>query len=160
MSSHNTEPQPEESKSENPNITLVNITTLDREKGFIVLGGHPCKIKGIHKIRSGFKSTKTIVVGSNIFTGKEHSQNFLSYAMVEVPIIKRIEYSLIGIEDNFASLMDKEGNLREDLKLPSSKEKGDLTEKIINAFEANQTVIVTVLEALEQEMIVDLKEDY
>ncbi len=78
---------------------------------------------------------------------------------VQVPLIKRTDYLLIGIEDNFASLMDGKGDTREDLRLPSWEEKGDLTEKIINTFEANQNAMIIVMEACGQEMMVDLKED-
>lgn len=49
-------------------------------------------------------------------------------------------------------LMDGEGNMRE---LPSSEERGALAEKIINTFEANQTV----MKACGQEMIVGPKKD-
>ncbi len=146
-----------EAELKNPHIIQIEITELEKN-GHAILLGHPCKILGIYPI-VGFKGKRLQIQGTCIFTGKPHISNFRNPGKVDVPIVKRTDYSLIGIEDNFASLMDGEGNTREDLKLPSSEERGDLAEKIINAFEANQIVMVTVLEACGQEMIVDLKED-
>ena len=164
MSSHKKKSKSFEDEDKNPNILPIEIRTLvtelDKGHGYIVLDGRPCKVKSMATLRTSLQGREHWITGSDIFTGKEYMQSFLSYNTVHVPIIKKTEYSLIGIEGNFATLMDNKGNLREDLKLPTSAERGDLTEKIINAFEANQNVVVTVMAACEQEMIMDLREDY
>lgn len=140
-----------------PNTTKVELKELD-ENGYVMLNGHPCKIKSTGS-STAFGCKRPYIIGSCIWTNKEQTQYFSMYGEVEVPFVKMTDYSLIGIEDNFASLMDGKGSIKEDLRLPSSREKGDLTEKIINAFEANQNVMVTVMEACGQEMIVDIKGD-
>jgi len=160
MSLHNEGSQAIEGELENPTTVPTPIKELDKQNGYIVLEGHPCKIKGIYKVRNGFKGSKTQIVGSDIFTKKEYAQSFSNLGMADVPVIKRTDYALCGIEENkFVALMNTDGEMREDLRLPTSAEKGDLAEKIINAYEANQNVVVTVMEACGQEMIVDLKED-
>ncbi len=141
----------------NPHTTMIELKELDK-KGYVMLNGHPCKIKGIGS-STVFRCKRPYITGSNIWTNKEQTQFFSMNSEVQVPLVKMTDYSLVGIEDNFASLMDGEGNIREDLRLPSWEEKGDLTEKIINAFEANQNLMVTVMAACGQEMIADLKAD-
>lgn len=47
---------------------------------------------------------RTLIIGSNIFTNKEQTQDFSMSGKVQVPLIKRTDYLLDGIKDNFVSL--------------------------------------------------------
>ena len=56
---------------------------------------------------------------------------------MEVPNVKRKDYQLIGMEDDFLSMMDDSGDTREDLKCPED----DVGTEIRNAI-ANETDIL------------------
>ena len=59
--------------------------------------------------------------------------------------------------DGFTSLMDEEGNVREDVKLPDYPD--NFAREIQNAFETGKTYAVTVLSAIGHDQIIALKEE-
>lgn len=61
---------------------------------------------------------------------------------MEVPNVKRKDYQLIGMEDDFLSLMDDSGETRDDLKCPD--EDTDVG-KEIQASVSNETDILVSL---------------
>jgi len=72
---------------------------------------------------------------------------------MEVPNVKRKDYQLIGVNDDFLSLMDDTGDMREDLKCPEDA----VGEEIKNAVEKDQEIIVTVLAACSEECVIATK---
>ena len=58
---------------------------------------------------------------------------------MEVPNVKRKDYQLIGMDDDFLSLMDDSGDTRDDLKCPG--EDTDVGKEIIDSI-ANETDIL------------------
>ena len=58
---------------------------------------------------------------------------------MEVPNVKRKDYQLIGMEDDFLSLMDDSGDTRDDLKCP---EEGTDVGNEVRASVANETDIL------------------
>ena len=60
---------------------------------------------------------------------------------MEVPNVKRKDYQLIGMDDDFLSMMDDTGDTREDLKCPED----DVGQEIKNAID-NETDILVSLE--------------
>ena len=78
---------------------------------------------------------------------------------IDVPNIKRTELTFIGVEDGYVSLMDLQGNLRTDLKLPDDTDDDrDLSKRINEYAENGKEVVITVLSALGIEKIVECKE--
>ena len=49
---------------------------------------------------------------------------------MEVPNVKRKDYQLIGVEDDFLSLMDDTGDTRDDLKCPEDSVGDEIREAI------------------------------
>jgi len=73
---------------------------------------------------------------------------------MDVPNVKRVEYSLIDIDnDGYVSLMDDSSDTRSDIKLPE----GDLGQEIKSKFDNGDGVKVTVLQALGEEAIIACK---
>ncbi len=113
------------------------------------------------------------MVGIDIFTGKRYEDICPSTHNMDVPNVKRVEYSvrtfsvvlvlflfgliqLIDIDnDGYVSLMDDSSDTRSDIKLPE----GDLGQEIKSKFENGEGVKVTVLQALGEEAIITCKND-
>ena len=60
---------------------------------------------------------------------------------MEVPNVKRKDYQLIGMEDEFLSLMDDTGETREDMKCPD--ERDEVGNEIRNAIENEVDILVS-----------------
>lgn len=94
----------------------------------------------------------------DIFTGKKYEDIIPSTHTAHVPVVTRKEYSLVDISaDGFCSLMDDEGNVREDVTLPDYPD--NFSREITNAFESGKPHSVTVVAAMGKDQIVALKED-
>lgn len=94
---------------------------------------------------------KVHLVGIDIFTNKKYEDISPSTHNMDVPHVKRTEYTLVDIEEDYLHLMDEAGNMREDIK--HSKEipvtKDDLDD--------GKSILVTVVSAVGTEMAVSCK---
>merc|ERR1712137_1382735 len=90
-----------------------------RKNGHVMIKGRPCKIVEMSTSKTGKHGhAKVHLVALDIFTGKKLEDICPSTHNMEVPNVKRKDYQLIGMEDDFLSLMDDNGDTREDIKLP------------------------------------------
>ena len=138
--------------------TIVSINTL-KKNDYMLFQNRPCKIVEYKSIKTGKHGhAKINLVGIDIFNGKKYQDTLPSDHNVIVPEIKRTEFSVINCdEDNYLSLMDLNGNIREDLKCPNEVESDFLiSEKIKKLVKSGKEVFVTVLETMNIEKIVDL----
>ena len=60
---------------------------------------------------------------------------------------------MTNIDDDYLSLMDDNGDTREDLKLPE----GDLGKEISTKFDNDENFLVTVLKAMDEEAVIATK---
>mmetsp|Transcript_18718 Transcript_18718/g.18699 ORF Transcript_18718/g.18699 Transcript_18718/m.18699 type:complete len:154 (-) Transcript_18718:50-511(-) len=127
-----------------------------KKGGYCVLRGHPVKIMEIATAKVGkHGSAKAKITGIDVFTSNKYEEIHPTSHNVDVPNISRIDYTLVDIaRDGFVSLMDEQGNTKEDLKLPEDDEGA----KIRDLFENGATVSVTVMKAMGQERIMAGKE--
>ena len=90
-----------------------------RKGGYAMLKGFPCKITEIATSKTGKHGhAKSNITGIDIFTGKKYVDLSPTYHTMYVPVIKNTEYELCDIDDeNYCSLIDENGNMKEDLKL-------------------------------------------
>lgn len=94
----------------------------------------------------------------DIFTGKKYEDIIPSTHTAHVPFVVRKEYSLVDISaDDFCSLMDDEGNCREDVKLPDYPD--NYAREIKTAFESGKSLAVSVLSAMGHDQIIAMKEE-
>ena len=94
----------------------------------------------------------------DIFTGKKYEDIIPSTHTAHVPFVTRKEYSLVDItSDGFVNLMDENGSLREDVKLPDYPD--NFAREIKAAFETGGAYSVTVVSAMGHDQIVALKEE-
>ncbi|KAM3837922.1 eukaryotic translation initiation factor 5A-1-like [Diretmus argenteus] len=125
-----------------------------RKNGFVVLKGRPCKIVEMSTSKTGKHGhAKVNMVGIDIFTNKKYEDMCPSTHNMDVPSIKRLDYQLVNIQDNYMSLMGENGEVREDLRVPEN----DIGKEIESKFEAQEDLMVTVLAAMGEECAVAIK---
>jgi translation initiation factor 5A len=94
----------------------------------------------------------------DIFTNKKYEDIVPSTHNCSVPFVSRAEYTLLDITDeDYVSLMDDNGDTREDIKLPLIPE--GFAEEIRADFDAGKQLQLSVLKACGMEQIVAKKED-
>tara|TARA_E500000178_G_C16839936_1_gene670055 strand:- start:58 stop:441 length:384 start_codon:yes stop_codon:yes gene_type:complete len=91
-----------------------------RKGGMIMIKGQPCKVSEVSTSKTGKHGhAKCNFVANNIFNNKRLEDMIPSTHTTLVPNVTRTEYTLVDIDDEeFVSLMDDNGEIRNDLKLP------------------------------------------
>lgn len=78
--------------------------------------------------------TKVNITGIDIFSNKKYVDSFSAHATVNVPIITRTPYTFIGVDsDGYAILMDKNGQIKDDLFPPTPLPTEDSTVFVLRA---------------------------
>jgi len=128
-----------------------------RKNGHVVIKGRPCKIVDMSTSKTGKHGhAKVHLVAIDIFTGKKLEDLCPSTHNMNVPVVNRNDYQLLDItEDGFVSLLLESGETKDDIRLPE----GELGESIKAKFNADKSLIVSVLSAMGEEAIVDVKEN-
>jgi translation initiation factor 5A len=124
----------------------------------IVLKGCPCKVIEVSTSKTGKHGhAKASITGIDIFTGKKYQDiSPTSHNMMQ-PVVNRKEYQLVEIaEDSFLTLMDDEGNIREDLSIDINSD--DIHKKIKVDFDSNKNLMLTVLKCMQKEKIIASRE--
>lgn len=127
----------------------------------VMIKGKPCKVVSFSTAKTGkHGSAKAMVTGIDIFTNSKLECTFSTGDMVDAPVVKRVEYTLVNIEDDgYVSLMTDAGDIKEDLKLPEDEWLKDVTDKIKEIFNAGQKeCLVVVVSAMDQEKIIAVRE--
>merc|ERR1712080_313095 len=139
-----------------------------RKGGHIMIKGNPCKVVDVSTSKTGKHGhAKCHFVATNIFTAKKQEELCPASHNIDVPFVTRNDFQVMDIgseaDGGYLSLMDDEGNSREDLCLPHLAEFGTeddakTTQMINDYFGAGDCdVFVTVLGACGMEKIVDCK---
>ncbi|KLO17747.1 initiation factor 5a [Schizopora paradoxa] len=126
-----------------------------RKNGHVVIKGRPCKIVDMSTSKTGKHGhAKVHIVAIDIFTNKKYEDLSPSTHNMDVPNVVRTEYQLVNIDDGFLNLLDKEGNSKDDVKVPDS----EIGEKIQAGFDDGKDLIVTIVKAMGEEHCLDWKE--
>ncbi|XP_035672940.1 eukaryotic translation initiation factor 5A-1-like [Branchiostoma floridae] len=135
--------------------TYPQQATALRQTGHVMLKGRPCKITAITTTTEGkHGSSKVAIFGVDLFTGDKYEVIVPSTHDCDVPNVKHIEYTLIDIQDGFRMrLMDENGDMKEDLKVPE----GDLRNEIQSRFDNGDELTITVLSACGEEKVFAIK---
>ena len=128
-----------------------------RKGGLIMIKGEPCKVTEVSVSKTGKHGhAKCNFIAYNIFNNKKLCDMVPSTHGTTVPVVNRTEYTLVDIgEDDYVSLLNDDGDTREDLELPNYPE--NYKEDLRNVFNSGETVIVTVLKACGKEQIMSHK---
>ena len=129
-----------------------------RKGGLIMIKGQPCKVSEVSTSKTGKHGhAKCNFIAYNIFNNKKLEDMVPSTHGTTVPVVSRTEYTLVDIDDDeYVTLMDENGDTREDLQLPDFPE--GYSEEIKKDFEEKQ-LVVTVLKACGKEQIMSHKEE-
>ena len=96
------------------------------------------------------------LVATDIFTGKKLEDIVPSTHGTTVPNVFKEEYSLLDISDeDYLSLMDANGEVREDLQMPTYPD--ELVKQIRDGFDAGDTLSLWVFKAMGEEHIMSCK---
>lgn len=132
-----------------------------KKNSYMVFQGRPCKVVDYSTSKTGKHGhAKASIVGIDIFTGKKYEDSVPTSHNVEVPNIKRTEWTVITVDDDdYLTLMDLNGNTRQDLKCPNDTEDDEkLTERIKGLISDGKEFTVTVLESMNIEKVIDISE--
>ena len=125
-----------------------------RKGGHVMIKGRPCKIVEMSTSKTGKHGhAKVHMVARDIFTGKKAEDICPSTHNMNVPNVTRKDYQLTNIEEDFADLMDDDGETKSDLKVPED----DVGKEIRERFDKEENFVVTVLSAMGEEKIIGLK---
>ena len=150
------------SKGEAGGSGVERVAAGDLKKGDLcMIKGHPCKVVNFSTAKVGkHGSAKAMVTGIDIFTSNKYEATFGSGDMIDAPITKRVEYSLLNIDDDgYLSLLTDSGETKEDVQLPTDDWLKDVVSRTKQIFEAGEKeCLVTVLAALGQEKVIAVRE--
>lgn len=162
MADHDHEETFEGQSQSHASATIPQQCSGLRKNGFVVLKSRPCKIVEMSTSKTGKHGhAKVHLVGLDIFTNKKYEDICPSTHNMEVPVVKREDFTLVNLEDEYVSLMSNDGDCREDLKIDPAlvgMSLEDIKSLIDNPSDDDKvTPTVTVLSAMGEEIIVDIK---
>jgi translation initiation factor 5A len=131
---------------------------LCKKGTYVLLKGNPCKVLELSTSKTGKHGhAKANITGVDIFTGKKYQDISPTTHNLLQPIISKTDYTLIEIdEDNFITVMNEEGEIREDLSIePGSNE---IHKKIQEDFNSGKNISITVLKSMGKEKVISYKE--
>ena len=125
----------------------------------VMMKGFPCKVTDVSTAKPGkHGSAKVILKGKDIFTDKQYEETFGTGDMIPAPVVVNTEYTCIDCnEDGVLMLLTKEGEMKEDLSLPTAghlKDLGKQVRAIIEAGKKECLVRVQKWDQLEQAIAV------
>ena len=126
----------------------------------VMMKGCPCKVTEVSTAKPGkHGSAKVILKGKDILTGKQYECTYHSGDMVDAPICKRDEFTLLNIDDTVLELLDKNGEVKSDVNVPEDEHLKDVVAKMKQIFEdGKKECLVTVLSTMGKELMVDVRE--
>ncbi len=130
-----------------------------KKGGYICIKGRPCKVVSISTSKTRKHGhAKCNFVAIDIFTGKKLEDIVPSSHSTTVPNVFKTEYSLLDISDeNYLSLMDSNGEIREDLKMPTHP--NELVEQIRKGFDNDDSLILYIYKAMNEEHVMSCRKD-
>jgi translation initiation factor 5A len=114
------------------NITLVEAGRRKAGSLLMMKEEFPCKVTNLSTAKPGkHGSAKAMIVAKDIFTDKQYEETFGTGDMIPAPVVKKTEYVCIDMDaDLVLNLMTSEGELKEDLSLPSESHLSHLEKEV------------------------------
>lgn len=114
----------------------------------------PCKVTAFSTAKPGkHGSAKAMITAKDIFTDKQYDETFGTGDMIPAPIVSKTEVTAICYDDDgVLQLMMPDGDLKEDLNLPTESHLTDVANNIKRIIDAgNKECLVTFQKYGEKE---------
>jgi translation elongation factor IF5A len=121
----------------------------------VVIKGRPCKVVDVSTAKTGKHGhAKCTFTGLDVFSGKKFEDVIPAHQNVDVPYVRRRDYTLLDIQDDgFVSLLDdSSGDTKDDLKLPDDNEQ--LASNIQKMMDDGKTVTCTTLSVRPSSLLI------
>ena len=140
-----------------------------RKGGYIMIKGKPCKVKDVSVSKTGKHGhAKCKFSASDIFTGASCEELCPSTHSIDVPVVNKTDWMIQGLQDDTYVLLmnDDDGEMREDLQLPSVMYKTEDDMKTTDMIKeycemvnngSNIDIYCSILSAVGQEKIIDVR---
>lgn len=143
--------------------SLTELTEAGRAKpgSLVMIKDMPCKVTAFSTAKPGkHGSAKAMLTGKDIFTDKQYEESFGTGDMIPKPIVSKTEMNCIDVtEDGFLSLMQEDGEMKEDIKLPQEEHLSSIAKRIKEILEAGKKeCLVTVQKWGEREQAILVRE--
>ena len=167
------------SKNDKKNyLSTIPISELE-EYGYIFIREQPCKITQYQKFVNEEKHSgkakpqkhdgdedeyederrmRFDIVAENVFSGKEVFKGIVKGPNVEVPVLKKMVFGVVFIDNNSerTQLLDEDFQENEDIPLPL-EDNPELCEQIRNRFNKGEDLNVRILEIMGKTAIVGIE---
>ena len=99
----------------------------------------PCRVTAFSTAKPGkHGSAKAMITAKDIFTDKQYDETFGTGDMIPRPVVTKKEFTLIDLDEDSGNLtlIDNEGNTKEDNNVPTEAHLKDVSDKIKSSFAA------------------------
>ena len=122
-----------------------------------MIKGFPCKVIEVSTSKTGKHGhAKVNITGIDIFSGKKYQESSPTSHNLMQPVITKEDYQLIELDDdNFLTLLDDNGSVREDLALDN--EDIELNTRLKEEFKNGKELSVTVQKCVQKEKVISFK---
>ena len=123
----------------------------------VMIKGFPCKVIEVSTSKTGKHGhAKVNITGIDIFSGKKYQESSPTSHNLMQPVITKEDYQLIELDDdNFLTLLDDNGSIREDLALDN--EDIELNTRLKEEFKNGKELSVTVQKCVQKEKVISFK---
>ena len=121
----------------------------------------PCKVTAFSTAKPGkHGSAKAMITAKDVFTDKQYDETFGTGDMIPRPIISKTEVTCICYDDDgVLQLMMPDGDIKEDLNLPTESHLSDIATKIKQIVDAGtKECLVTYQKWGDREQVVAVRE--
>merc|ERR1711998_302828 len=141
-----------------------------RKGGYIMIKGKACKVRDVTTSKTGKHGhAKCKFQATDIFTGATCEELCPSSHTIGQPFVAKTDWSVTGITDGeYVNLMNDDGDMREDLKLPTlsgynTSDDQDVSTRMLQYVDEMENqgldieIFCTVMAAIGKEKIIDVR---
>ena len=121
----------------------------------------PCKVTAISTAKPGkHGSAKAMIVAKDIFTDKQYEETFGTGDMIPVPVVKKQEMVCMDCDDDgVLQLLTPEGEVKEDLSMPTAAHLKDLEKTLRDILAAGKVEALVAFQRWgEKEQVTAIRE--
>ncbi len=120
---------------------------------FVMIDGHPCILTSYTDCKCSCISSKRWLYGSDLVSSQKYDMVWAKSWMIECPIVNLTDYELLSIDfDDFCTLNNDEGVLRDDLKLPHQATH-EFVKSLRENYQSERPIRVSVISVLGNDAI-------